>query len=444
MVNMDKRPPLDIAIAMDVSGSMGGDKIVNAKKSLLKLVEHIDKQDRLSLVTFDSNVSTAFGPSLMTASDKSVAQQQINKLRAGSMTNLSGGLIKALALLKEQDTVKGTVRRCLVFTDGHPTSGVCEPEDIVGIATEHRAGLGISTFGYGRDHNADLLTALALDGNFHFIDTPEKILKAFGQELGGLISTYAQNVRLTLHPGDGVEIVEVLNDVTVEMKDGVAHIEYDDLLAEQDQHIVVKLKVTKRDNAHPRGIKLVTANASYFDLNAKKDATATAAVKVKFVPEAKADTEDNRLVVEEVVLQQAVKVQTEAMALADAGNFAGAQKVLLRASRDYQAVGVKHFGDIMEGLGNTYGSAQNYESSKSSTRAVRNVMRRRRAVVGSEIDGVDLVNVGTSNAIQDHMMDAFMDKSDDKAEEPAVVPEPKKDSDSTSSGASKSRSNSRW
>lgn len=431
-----ERAPLDLAVAMDTSGSMRGDKIENAKRSLLKLVEHLTERDRLSLVIFSSGVSTVIHPTLMTTESKREAIDKIKRLEATSMTNLSGGLIKALDHLKSRGPEEGKVRRCLLFTDGLPTAGERNHEALVGIAMEMRSNIGISTFGYGTDHDPDLLSALALDGNFHYINTPEKILSAFGVELGGLISTFAQNVTVTLEPSDGIEIIEVMNDVTVTKDGDKVIVEYDDLLAEQEQHIVLKLKIDERENAHPRGIKLVKASVSYFDVAAKKTCTDTCTLKARFVKPDKADTEDDKKVMAEVVLQNSARAHEAAIRAAEAGDFVGSRAVLAKAASDADAMGFADFGGLHRELARSYASPQSYAANRGSTRAVTRGLKKRKRVVGADVEGVAL-NEAFGNSAQAAAEAAFMDGDNEDSSASALTPS------DTSDSVSKVRSD-RW
>ena len=50
------------------------------------------------------------------------------------------------------------------------------------------------TFGYGAEHDSDLLNAIASAGNgiFYYIDNPDNIPESFCDCLGGLLSVTAQ------------------------------------------------------------------------------------------------------------------------------------------------------------------------------------------------------------------------------------------------------------
>ena len=453
-MDTSKRPPLDIAVAMDVSGSMSGGKLDNAKRSLLKLVEHLTDKDRLAVVSFDSNIHTVCAPKPMNAANKKEAIKGIKGMYAGSMTNLSGGLLLALTFLKEQDQREGAIRRCMVFTDGQANVGISDSDQLADAVLEFRSGIGISTFGYGQDHDADLLTKLAQDGDFYYIDTPDKILSAFGAELGGLVSTYAQNVKLILDPVEGVEIAEVLNDLTVKDEEGKVTIECDDLLAEQEYHIAVRIKIDKRAKNGPRAITLVRAHTTYFDVGAKGTVDTKVTLKVKFVKPSKEDTEDNKIVMEEVAIQKINAAQAQAMGFADAGDFAGAQQVLVASAAYAESVGTAKagaFAAMSRGLAveNYAGALQYGAGGRSEAMGYRKVVTRRRAGPSGMKGGVD-VNAFVGNDLQREMVANFEDKDDaDPAADEALLQhalaeEVKAKADVESSeGLSKSRSN-RW
>jgi len=300
----------------------------------------------------------------------------------------------------------------MIFTDGHANEGITDMEKLRGAALEYRAGIGISSFGYGRDHNEKLLHGISQDGEFYFIDSPDKILTAFGAELGGLISTYAQNVVLTLTPAEGVEIVEVLNDLNVKDADGKVVVECDDLLAEQEYAVVIRAKVAKRDNAHPRAVTLVKGEVSYLDVAEAKKVTTKVALKVKFVVSGKEDTKDDPKVMDEVALQMAVAAQNQAIKLADQGDFLGSRGVLHDAAAVLRGLGTvksANLAAVQDGLASdNFGSQAVYLAGGSSeVRSMTKGLSRRRMASSGQKGGVQMDAMYGTNKAQENMVAAF-------------------------------------
>jgi len=406
-----KRPALDIAVAMDVSSSMAGQKIENAKRSLLKLVEHLSEKDRLSVVSFDSQVDDVLEPTLMSASGKNTARSNIQKMYSRGCTNLSGGLLRALDFLKTKKAKKGTVRKVLIFTDGQANLGISDSDELAQIVLEQRNKIGISSFGYGSDHDAVLLEKIAQDGSFYYIATPDKILNAFGTELGGLISTFAQNVELRLTPADGVEILEIMNDLNVIQDGDTAVIKCEDLLAEQPYHVVLRLKIDERKNAHPRRVKIVHGLVKLFDLSSKKRVEEKIDLRVRFVKPGKEDTSDNPVVMEEVALQRLIKANEEAEIYASQGNWVAAQDVYLTSGAFAASVGTARansLSSVARGLSVNYASAGSYTSGgRSSSLSSTKMLKSRSAGSGGQTIGGVEMDALYSNSSQVEISEAF-------------------------------------
>ncbi len=87
------------------------------------------------------------------------------------------------------------------------------------IATDVHAKLGTgvstTTLGLGNDYNEDLLEAMARagDGNYYYVESPRQLATLFQTELQGLTATVGTDVLLTLEPGPGVAVADVLNDL---------------------------------------------------------------------------------------------------------------------------------------------------------------------------------------------------------------------------------------
>lgn len=326
-IDAKTRPALNLSIIIDRSGSMSG-RIDTVKKGVKRLISFLGDQDQVSLVVFDDRVDKLAAPTRTDAAGKAALLQQVNSIYIGGSTNLSGGLFAGLSFLKETP-LAGAVARALLFTDGQANQGIVDPIELARSALEFRNGIGIATFGYGHDYNSKLLTEIAQGGGAYHIDTADKILTAFGLELGGLVATYGQNVELRLKPGEDVTIEEVLNDVTVDdLKDGQLLVHAEDLIAEHKMHIGVKLKLAKRANVFPRDTTLVHATARFLNTTTGKQEELLCALKVRFVAPTEADSTNDAAVMAEIGALEAIKAQLAAVQLAAAGNYNGAGALL--------------------------------------------------------------------------------------------------------------------
>src|SRR5262245_8326388 len=158
------RKPLALGVAIDCSGSMAGDKIEHAKRSLKKLVENLSDQDVLAVVAFSDNVWTVVEAAKMTPEAKEQAKKEIDALHSLASTNLSGGTREAYQTLKAhaEKRLKDAVSRAFIFTDGQPTSGQTGYNELVELAKSERPkDTNLICFGYGSDYNRELMTAMA-------------------------------------------------------------------------------------------------------------------------------------------------------------------------------------------------------------------------------------------------------------------------------------------
>ena len=119
------RQPIDISIALDVSGSMscidGNDaksRLKLAKESLKKLVSIMDKdKDKMSLITFNHKTEEIFG-----LLDKNEIEQKflndIDTIKANGGTDLVGALKAAMNNLN-MENIEKKEKRIIMITDAY-------------------------------------------------------------------------------------------------------------------------------------------------------------------------------------------------------------------------------------------------------------------------------------------------------------------------------------
>jgi len=151
--------PKDVAFVLDISGSMQGEKIEQAKKALRFCVGSLNDRDRFTIIPFNVAVQP-LSEHLLDATDENrrKAEDFIAKLQANGGTNIDEALKTALA-------ARGDSRRPYIvafLTDGLPTVGTTDAGQILGdVKRANTAGTRIFPFGVGYDVNTNLLDELA-------------------------------------------------------------------------------------------------------------------------------------------------------------------------------------------------------------------------------------------------------------------------------------------
>lgn len=400
-----KRPPVCIIPIIDISGSMAGDKLDYAKKTLLKLVDHLRPGDYCGLGAFATEIHEIQAPVEMTQTSKDTLKNRIGDLHTTSSTNFSGGLELGLKWGGKVDVSKDMLVRVIMLTDGCANIGVTSSEGLSKII-DTRGKTTVSCFGYGTDANQELLADLARrgGGNYAFIKHPDEALSAFGKELGGLLSTYAQGISLDLVPHNGHKIEDVLSDVDVEEKDGKIVIKLGDLLSEEERHVVIAMKLSEQAQALPREMNIVDVKMNYDLLvdGKREQRQAELKGKLRFVKEGEEQEKPSQEVDQIVGLAQVGKAQVEAEKFAKKGDYqaAGARMDAMVASLNSR--GHVKLGAFAKGIQSRVVSHVSYVSSQGYLRSSKGYSERSMGV--SKMDGALEHELASSGLSADFMM----------------------------------------
>ena len=194
---LSRATPRDLTFIVDVSGSMSGQKMEQARAAGRQFLNALNPTDRFRVIAFSSDVRDfRDGWSPVTTETISAALRYVDDLRPSGGTNIAGALEVAL----NASTSRGRLPLVLMITDGAPTVGETRPEAIAARAASLRGQARVFTFGLGVDVNANLLEQLALQGRgtATFLRPQESVERAVGVVTERLTSPVATDVTIKL------------------------------------------------------------------------------------------------------------------------------------------------------------------------------------------------------------------------------------------------------
>jgi len=196
----------DVVAVIDVSGSMSGEKIQQAKSALIQLLGTLRAGDRFRLVAFSGGVRRyAEGWTEVAADARHDAETWIRSLDAEGGTNIAGALTEAFA----QEPAEQSLGVVVFLTDGQASTGETDPERIATNAEQGRGKFRVFSFGVGDDVNTYLLDRLTerARGTTEYIRPGENIERAVGTLAAKVASPVLTDVTITA--GSGIELYDL-------------------------------------------------------------------------------------------------------------------------------------------------------------------------------------------------------------------------------------------
>lgn len=369
-----KRPSICVLPVIDLSGSMSGAKLEYAKKSLLKLIDQLQPGDIVGLIGFESSIHKLMKPQQVTAEVKTQFKNLVSKLRPMGSTNLTDGFLEALKMVEGLDLSPKYIKRIILFTDGEPNVGVTDKSQILKLLKSSLGSTTVSAFGYGSTGTVngscdqDFLTNFAQEGsgNYAYVQDPDDALTAFGRELGGLLSTYAQNILVEINPLAGHPVEKAVTDVVVTKNVlGEAEFQFPDILAEETRHFVFDVKL-KQGKAGPRAVNIFDVKTTYQVITSegqRETKSIEAKVKAQFVSAEDAQKEPNKELDAIVALAQVVRAQLEAEEQAKKGQFEAAAQIMANTANLVQNRGHHNTARVAASVQHKVSSKGLYDTS---------------------------------------------------------------------------------
>lgn len=196
-----KRVPIEMLYMIDVSGSMGGTSITQAREALLQALDRLGPNDRFGILAFN-HTYREFASAPLTASSENLAAARgfVQDLQAGGGTEM----LPALLHVMQKPETPGYLRHIILLTDGD----LGNEEQIFAALRVHLSGARLYTVAIGSSPNFFLATKMAQfgRGTFTHITDIGEIRDQMGRLLGTIESPVLTDVKLTF---EGVEVADV-------------------------------------------------------------------------------------------------------------------------------------------------------------------------------------------------------------------------------------------
>jgi len=268
-----RRAPINVCLCIDRSGSMEGPPLEYAKRACDYVVDMLEPNDILSIVTFEEQVDVLMPARRIV--NKALVKEHIHRLEVGNTTNLYDGLMAGcMQIASVQAQTPGYVNRVLLLTDGEPTVGLKDYNSIIQQVGEQKAkGISITALGFGQEYNEELMAGIAKrsGGNYYYIARPDLLPEVFRRELETLMTIVAKNVRVRLQLPKWVSVRQV-HGAQPAFGPRTVEVSVPDLERGTSRTVLAELEFDR----HPIGIFRVAKAEVFYDdvVNNRSDRTA--------------------------------------------------------------------------------------------------------------------------------------------------------------------------
>ncbi|MBT9446617.1 MAG: VWA domain-containing protein [Hyphomonadaceae bacterium] len=200
-----QRPPLNLVLLIDTSGSMNGpNRLPLAKQAFRMLIDDLGPRDKVSMVVYAGSAGAVLEPT--SGAEKAKILAALDQLSAGGST--AGGQGLALAYtLAERNFNRNAVNRIMIATDGDFNVGITNPSELEGFVSRKReTGIYLSVLGFGGgNYNDALMQRLAQKGNgtAAYIDTLAEARKVLHDQAQSALLPIADDVKIQVEFNPG-------------------------------------------------------------------------------------------------------------------------------------------------------------------------------------------------------------------------------------------------
>lgn len=338
-----RRVPINLAIVIDRSGSMSGERIKKAKEAAILAVNMLNEDDTLSIIAYDTNAEVILSSTKVKNKQKIISLIEENLVANGG-TALFAGVSKGINQVSKQLS-RDNVNRIILLSDGQANIGPSSVSELSELAiVAAKKNIAITTFGIGDDYNEQLMSSIASysDGNHVFVDDTSKLENVFVREFKDVMSTVAQDIVITIHLKDDTKPVRLLGRDGI-IKGNKVIIKMNQLYANQERYVLLEVIPPKGKAGENK--TLANIEFSYNDLLNKKVEKENQTVNIAYTN--KQDVVDKAVdpnIIAESEIQKVILANDEAVALYNQGKMEEAKSLLTVSAEKLSEESMRYMG----------------------------------------------------------------------------------------------------
>lgn len=334
------RAAINLALVLDKSGSMSGQKIEDVKQAAKMMIDRLQPMDTLSVVTYDNTANILLPASRL--ENPELIKQQIDTITAFGGTALYDGVMNGAQQIRSYIS-DHQINRVILLSDGLANEGPQAPHELGQVGQNLiREGISVSTIGIGTGYNEDLMSTLAAksDGFHRFLENTEDLYETLDWEVGKMSSVVASNVQVMMNFPFGVRPLSVGREGTINGQD--VSVNMNQVYAEHEIYVLTELEITPDFSGNLEAL-IANIGVNYHDIYNKKDTGIGETVKANVTSDRTlANANLNRDVLIAVNEQNAAAIQKTAIDLRDQGKVNDAKALL-----DEMAETLKKAGELL-------------------------------------------------------------------------------------------------
>ncbi len=334
-----QRPPVNLAIVLDRSGSMSGEKIVQAREGAIEILKRLNSQDYFSLVAYGSSAECIIPSQRGLELDAAIAR--IRQIETQGSTALFAGVSLGAGEVRKH-LGQDSVHRVILMSDGLANVGPQSPSELGRLgAALIKEGISVTTVGVGLDYNEDLMTQLSQksDGNAWFAQTADDLPEIFSKELGDVLSVVASSVLIEIDCGPGVKPLRIIGREG-RIEEGRVQLHFNQLYGGRQKFALIEVEMPAGEAGKEQ--EVAVARCSYRDMLEEKQAESTGRAQVVYSASEKAvEASINNEVVAEFAMLNSAIAQDVTIAMAEEGKVEEAVQNLQFNSKELRTLGKK-------------------------------------------------------------------------------------------------------